>query len=69
MVRVSLCSQHLSIEDRRRLRTGHRSGVNAGLAKRSEEMNGKEHTIICLEGESKIHMTIGGGLDVFCGLC
>jgi len=30
-----------------------------------KEMNGKEHTIICLEGESKIHMTIGGGPDVF----
>jgi Immunity protein Imm1 len=30
-----------------------------------KEMNGKEHTIICLQGESKIHMTIGGGPDVF----
>jgi len=30
-----------------------------------KEMNGKEHTIICLEGESKVHMTIGGGPDVF----
>ena len=30
-----------------------------------KEMNGKEHTIICLEGESKIHMTIGGGPEVF----
>jgi Immunity protein Imm1 len=30
-----------------------------------KEMNGKEHTIICLEGENKIHMTIGGGPGVF----
>lgn len=30
-----------------------------------KEMNGKEHTVICLQGESKIHMTIGGGPDVF----
>ena len=30
-----------------------------------KEMNGKEHTIICLEGESKVHMTIGGGPNVF----
>jgi hypothetical protein len=30
-----------------------------------KEMNGKEHTIICLEGESKLHMTIGGGPDAF----
>ena len=30
-----------------------------------KEMNGKEHTIICLEGERKTHMTIGGGPDVF----
>lgn len=29
------------------------------------EMNGKEHTLICLEGERKTHMTIGGGPDVF----
>ena len=30
-----------------------------------KEMNGKEHTIICLQGEGKIHMTIGGGPDAF----
>jgi len=30
-----------------------------------KEMNGKEHTVICLQGESKIYMTIGGGPDVF----
>ena len=30
-----------------------------------KEMNGKEHTLICLEGERKIHMTIGGGPDAF----
>ena len=29
------------------------------------EMNGKEHTLICLEGETKKHLTIGGGPDVF----
>ena len=29
------------------------------------EMNGKEHTLICLEGEMKMHLTIGGGPDVF----
>jgi hypothetical protein len=28
-------------------------------------MNGKEHTLIFLEGEGKNHLTIGGGLDVF----
>ena len=29
------------------------------------EMNGKEHTLICLEGERKKHLTIGGGPDIF----
>ena len=29
------------------------------------DMNGKEHTLICLEGERKKHLTIGGGPDVF----
>jgi hypothetical protein len=29
------------------------------------EMNGKEHTLICLEGEGKTHLTLGGGPDVF----
>ena len=29
------------------------------------EMNGKEHTLICLESETKKHLTIGGGPDVF----
>ena len=30
-----------------------------------KEMNGKEHTIICLEGDGRLQMTIGGGPDVF----
>lgn len=29
------------------------------------EMNGKEHTLICLEGEMKMHLTIGGVPEVF----
>ena len=29
------------------------------------EMNGKEHTLICLEGDGKTHLTLGGGPDVF----
>ena len=29
------------------------------------EMNGREHTLICLEGEGKTHLTLGGGPDVF----
>jgi len=29
------------------------------------EMNGKEHTLICVESETKKHLTIGGGPDIF----
>lgn len=29
------------------------------------EMNGKEHTLICLEGERNSHLTLGGGPNVF----
>jgi Immunity protein Imm1 len=29
------------------------------------EMNRKEHTLICLESETKKHLTIGGGPDAF----
>jgi hypothetical protein len=35
------------------------------VGKAIKELNGKEHTVICLEGEKQTHMTIGGGPDVF----
>jgi Immunity protein Imm1 len=35
------------------------------VGKAIKELNGKERTIICLEGERKTHMTIGGGPQVY----
>jgi hypothetical protein len=35
------------------------------VGKAIKELNGKEHSIICLEGEGKMHMTIGGGPERF----